>query len=130
LLGVAALLWDWRIRIAVALATALMLAVAQRRGLLSAPPGWLATRPVLWLGRISYSLFLIHFPVILLVNAGVAQLGAHPPWVDLMAMLAALALAMGAATLLHRWVECRPASAPLTLFLLGVLLACGLLVPA
>ena len=128
--GIAALAWDWRIRIAVALATALVLAVAQRRGLLSDPPRWLASRPMLWLGRISYSLFLIHFPVILLVNAGVAQLGVHSPWLDLLGMLAALALAMGAATLLYRCVESRPASAPLTLLLLGVLVACGLLVPA
>ncbi|MBS0453516.1 MAG: acyltransferase [Proteobacteria bacterium] len=126
-LGVVALLWDWRIRIAIALAMALLLALGQRRGWLSAPPAWLAAEPLLWLGRISYSLFLIHFPVILLVNALVAQIGVHSPWVDLLGMLAAVVLALGAAALLHRWVESRPASARLTLALLLALLVGGML---
>ena len=126
-LGVVALSWDWRIRIAIALAVALLLALGQRRGWLSAPPAWLAARPLLWLGRISYSLFLIHFPVILLVNALVAQLGPHSPWVDLLCMAAAVVLAMGAAALLHRWVESRPPSGRMTLALLLALLAGGML---
>ena len=129
-LGVVALLWDWRIRIAIALAVALLLSVAQRRGWLSAPPAWLAAEPLLWLGRISYSLFLIHFPVILLVNAVVAQLGVHAPWVDLLGMVAALVLAIGAAALLYRWVESRPASGRMTLALLLALLAGGVLATA
>ena len=129
-LGAGALFWDWRIRIAIALAIAMLLAVGQRRGWLSAPPAWLAAEPLLWLGRISYSLFLIHFPVILLVNAVVAQLGIHSPWIDLLGMLAALVLAMGAAALLHRWVESRPPSGRMTLVLLLALLAGGMLAAA
>lgn len=126
-LGVVALLWDWRIRIAIALAMALVLAVGQRRGWLSAPPAWFGAEPLLWLGRISYSLFLIHFPVILLVNAVVAQIGLHSPWIDLLGMLAAVVLAIGAAALLYRWVESRPASGRMTLALLVALLAGGAL---
>ena len=126
-LGVVALLWDWRIRIAIALGMALLLAVLQRRGWLSAPPLWLAAEPLLWLGRISYSLFLIHFPVILLVNAVVVQLGVHAPWIDLLGMVAAVALAIGAAALLYRWVESRPPSGPMTLALLVALVAAGAL---
>ena len=128
--GAAALLWDWRIRIAIALAAALLLALAQRRGWLGAPPALLESRPLLWLGSISYSLFLIHFPIILLVNAVAARLGPHSPWVDVLAMAAAVALAIGAAALLHRWVESRPASWRLTLGLLAALLTCGALVAA
>lgn len=129
-LGAAALAWDWRIRIAIALATALLLAVAQRRGALAAPPAWLASRPLLWLGRISYSLFLIHFPVILLVNALASLAGADTPGLCLLDMALALALAIGAAALLHRWVESRPASGRLTASLMAVLLASGALVAA
>lgn len=126
-LGVMALLWDWRIRIAIALAMALMLAVGQRRGWLSAPPAWPAAEPLLWLGRISYSLFLIHFPLILLVNAVVVQIGLHSPWIDLLGMLVAVVLAIGAAALLYRWVESRPPSWRMTLALLVALLAGGAL---
>lgn len=126
-LGVVALLWDWRIRIAIALAMALMLAVGQRRGWLSAPPAWPAAEPLLWLGRISYSLFLIHFPLILLVNAVVVQIGLHSPWIDLLGMLVAVVLAIGAAALLYRWVESRPPSWRMTLALLVALLAGGAL---
>jgi len=126
-LGMLALLWDWRIRIAIALAMALVLAVGQRRGWLAMPPAWLASAPLLWLGRVSYSLFLIHFPVILLANALMSQLGAHSPWLDLLGMLATLALAMAAAALLHRGVESRPASWRLALGLLLGLVAGGTL---
>ena len=126
-LGVVALLWDWRIRIAIALGMAVLLAVLQRRGWLSAPPAWLARKPLPWLGRISYSLFLIHFPVILLVNAAVEQLGVHAPWIDLLGMGAAVGLAIGAAALLHRWVESRPASGRMTLALLVALVGAGAL---
>lgn len=126
-LGIVALLWDWRIRIAIALALALLLAVGQRRGWLSAPPAWLATAPLLWLGRISYSLFLIHFPVILLMNALVAQIGARSPWVDLFGMLATMGLALAAAAVLYRWVESRRPSGRVTLALLFALLIGGLL---
>lgn len=127
-LGAAALAWEWRSRIAIAVVVALGLALAQRRNWLGAPPALLAARPLLWLGRISYSLFLIHFPVILLVNAAMARLGPHSPWVDLLGMAAAVALAIAAAALLYRWVESRPASWRFTAALLAGLLACGALV--
>ena len=126
-LGASALLWEWRSRIAIAVIVALTLALAQRRGWLGAPPALLSARPLLWLGRISYSLFLIHFPVILLVNAVVARLGPHSPWIDVLGMAAAVALAIAAAALLHRWVESRPASWSFTAALFAGLLACGVL---
>lgn len=126
-MGAIALLWDWRIRIAIALAVALLLAAGLRRGWLAAPPAWLSAQPLLWLGRISYSLFLIHFPAILLVNALVAQVRVHSPWVDLAGMWAALGVALVAAALLHRWVESRPPSGRGMLALLLALLVGGAL---
>lgn len=65
-----ALLMDFRLRIAVALAVALTLALARRSGLFKKLPPW---RSVAYLGRISYSMFLMHFAVCLLANAAFAH---------------------------------------------------------
>ena len=128
LIGGAALALDWRSRIAIALVTALAVAVVQRRGGL-APAAWPRLgAPLVRLGRISYSLFLIHFPVLLLVSAVVTQLLPATPWIDLLGLLATFALSIAAASLLYRWVESRPATWRAVLALFAGLLACGLLV--
>jgi len=128
LVGVGALMIDWRSRIAIALVTALLIAVAQRRQWLS-PAHWPAAAvPLQQLGRISYSLFLIHFPVLLAVNALVAGLRPHGPWVDLLGMVATFGLSVGAAVLLYRGVEARPASLRSVCTLFAALLVSGLIV--
>ena len=66
LAALASLAIDFRIRIAVALGVALVLAVAGRSGAALRYPG---ARIGEALGRISYSVFLVHFPVCLVVNA-------------------------------------------------------------
>ena len=63
--AVAALIVDFRLRIALALAVALLLGFGRRSGLLEK---WPDARPLAFLGQISYSLFLVHFPVLLLAN--------------------------------------------------------------
>lgn len=75
MLGLAgtALALDFRGRLLVALLVALTLVWLQRNGR-SAVRRWLQTPWLLGLGQISYSVFLIHFPVCLLVNALVSQL--------------------------------------------------------
>lgn len=95
---------DWRDRVLVAGATALLL-LAGAHGQLAWH--WLSSRLVAWLGRISYAVFLIHYPVALLVGAPVARqwpdsLGAHAAGLGI-AWLSSLA----AATLLHNMVEGR-----------------------
>jgi len=130
LVGAAALALDWRSRIAIALVTALAVAVVQHRDGL-APAAWPRIgAPLVRLGRISYSLFLIHFPVLLLVSAAMSRLLPATPWIDLMGLLATFALSIAAASLLYRWVESRPATWRAVLGLFGALLACGLLVSA
>ena len=128
LVGVGALAIDWRSRIAIALVTALLIAVAQRRHWLS-PAHWPAAAvPLQRLGRMSYSLFLIHFPVLLAMNAAVANAGPHGPWVDALGLVATFGLSVAAAALLYRWVEARPASWRAVFTLFAMLMVSGLIV--
>ena len=102
--AVAALLLEFRWRLCLALMVAVLLAGACNRG-------WLWTWPDIatlnWLGQISFALFLVHYPVLLLVNTAYASLGVDS------VMLAGFCLAMGvvlsiaAADLFHRTVESR-----------------------
>ena len=130
--GVIALGIDWRSRIATALVTSLVLSLAQRPGGLSTvrwPPALCAVvRRVGSLGRISYSLFLIHFSVILLVSALFSRLEPLSPWVDALGMLATFGLSVGAASVLYRMVEVRPATWRAVLTLFAAMLACGAVV--
>lgn len=63
---IAALVVDFRSRIAVALLTALTLGVSRRWGFIADRP---KAKLLAYLGKISYSVFLAHFPVLLVVNA-------------------------------------------------------------
>ena len=105
-LGALALALDFRARILVALVTALGLVWALRR------PLNLPTGPaVAWLqrlGQMSYSVFLVHFPVCLLVNALVHQVWPTAVWANALGMLAAFGLSLAAGRQLYRAVE-RPA---------------------
>lgn len=100
-LGICALSLEYRPRIAVALATALLLALANRGALMS----WPASSTLGWLGKISYSLFLIHFPVCLVINALVHTLAPESPVINLLGMLAAWAASLLAGMLFYRHVE-------------------------
>jgi len=105
-IALAALFIDFRLRIAIALAVALTLGLSHRSGALERLPEW----PVLaFLGRISYSLFLVHFPVCLLANALFVRLGLNAPGTALAFMALAWAASIAVATLFYRWVE-KPAA--------------------
>ena len=98
----AALVTDFRLRLALALAVALLLAGGRRGGWLER---WPDVAPLNFLGRISYALFLVHFPVLLLANALYAGLGLTSPGAALAVLLLAVASSVGLATLFHRWLE-------------------------
>jgi peptidoglycan/LPS O-acetylase OafA/YrhL len=104
LLMAAGLAWSWRPRLAVALATALFLYSASAFG-------WLQSRPrgpaLAWLGRISYSLFLIHFPVSLVVSTLWVRLGYVSPEAALAGMAVSYAASLAAAAVFHWGVEHR-----------------------
>lgn len=98
----AALIVDFRLRIAVALATALLLACARRGGWLE---HWPRGQVVAFLGRISYSVFLVHFPVCLVVNAVVSHVAPGRPVINALGIVAAWLASNTAGALFHRYVE-------------------------
>jgi peptidoglycan/LPS O-acetylase OafA/YrhL len=93
-----ALALDWRNRIALAGATALLLVVAADRRLLE-------SRVVAWAARISYPLFLVHYPVALVVGALVWRLWPTSVAANAAGLVAAWLASLLAAALLHRVAE-------------------------
>lgn len=95
-------LWvEFRGRIVLALLAALVLGLAAKRPAGAMP----AQRLVAYLASTSYALFLLHFPVCLLVNAGFARLGLADPLSGAMGMLLAWAASLWAAGVFHRRIE-------------------------
>lgn len=112
-LGAVALSLDFRTRIALALAAALLLVwvaalPSDWPATGAAPPAW--RRAASALARMSYSVFLVHFPVGLLVNALVAHVWPAHALANALGMVAAFVLALAAGWLLHQGVERRRAS--------------------
>lgn len=104
-LGVAALVVDFRLRIAVALATALLLAISRRGDWLERWPGGRLADLSAYFGKISYSVFLVHFPVCLVVNAAVSHLAPGQPVLNALGMGAAWVASNLAGAVFHRYVE-------------------------
>ena len=104
-LAVAALAVDFRPRIAVATGVMLFLGLAARHGFLHTLP---VPAAVSRLARISYSVFLVHFPLCLLVNATVTAFFPANPVINIIGMLAALGLSIAGGALFYRRVESHP----------------------
>ena len=111
-IGVLALAWDFRLRIALALLTALILSVSHQRLVTVSAPDRARSSAAKWLsqwlarlGTASYALFLTHFAVLILANAVWAQIGwtfANSPAV--FALIAWL-LCLPVALVFERFVE-------------------------
>ncbi|MFA9439088.1 acyltransferase family protein [Uliginosibacterium sp. sgz301328] len=99
-----ALYVDFRERIAVAGVVALALALAEWRGGLER---WPSSKALAFLGRISYSVFLVHFPVCLLINAFFDRFMPEDPVINLMGIAVAWAASVACGTLFYRAVESR-----------------------
>lgn len=99
-----ALLLDWRDRVLLAGATALFLIAALRT---SAAARCLDWAPLRRLGRISYSVFLVHFGVCLLVNAAVATWWPQSLPAAAAGMVLAYGLSLLAGRVLYEAVERR-----------------------
>ena len=98
-------LWlDYRSRILVALFVACLIGLARCSGTLER---WPKSRVIGWLGQISYSVFLIHFPVCLVINALFERFAPHTPLVQLGGILLAWAASLASGALFHYQVEKR-----------------------
>ena len=101
---VAALLVDFRSRIVVAAVVAGLLAWARLSGGLTR---WQMPDIVSWLGRISFSIFLVHFPVCLVINAAVARFLPATPLVNAMGLVLAFLCSIAAGAVFFRLFEGR-----------------------
>ncbi|HMW55089.1 MAG TPA: acyltransferase [Accumulibacter sp.] len=97
-----ALLLDYRPRLVVALLVALAIGLARIYGWLE---NWPRSRLIAYLGQISYSVFLVHFPICLLINGLFARFAASDPWVNLAGMCIAWLASIAAGALFFRYVE-------------------------
>jgi peptidoglycan/LPS O-acetylase OafA/YrhL len=102
MLGGLALLLAFRERIVVSLATAVLLGFAPSRGWMhwGARSRWIA-----WLAPRSYSVFLIHFPVCLLVNALWVQYFTLGAWINIAGMIVALVASVAIGGQFFRLIE-------------------------
>jgi peptidoglycan/LPS O-acetylase OafA/YrhL len=98
----AASVLDFRVRIAVALLTALVLVAVHRWGLLLLNR---RSSVVATMGRISYAIFLVHFSVCLIVNAAFTRFASEEPLMQALGVLVAWAASIVVGALFHHWVE-------------------------
>jgi peptidoglycan/LPS O-acetylase OafA/YrhL len=95
---------DFRARLVLAAATAALLVLVQGQV-------WLAklssVRPLQRLGLVTYSLFLVHFPICLLVNAWWSYGLPPDPWMAMLGMGIAWVLSMAGAVIFYHVVETR-----------------------
>jgi peptidoglycan/LPS O-acetylase OafA/YrhL len=103
-----ALALDFRGRMALATVIALLLIWFQTGSQAgNSRDGRLRQRWLEQIGRMSYSIFLIHFPVCILVNAVVSHFWPMQLVANALGLLAAFALSLLAGALLYRGVEAR-----------------------
>jgi peptidoglycan/LPS O-acetylase OafA/YrhL len=93
---------DFRVRIAVALVTALVLVAVYRWGLLFPDR---RSSVIAFMGRISYAVFLVHFSVCLVVNAAFTRFATAEPLMQALGVLVAWAASIATGALFYRWVE-------------------------
>jgi peptidoglycan/LPS O-acetylase OafA/YrhL len=104
LAAIVALALDFRLRIAVALVTTVLLLLASRSRLPKRCPGG---RVLAYLSRIAYSVFLVHFPICLVVNAAWSRFVPDDPWQQGLGITFAWAASVATGALFHRLVESR-----------------------
>ncbi|MCE9546377.1 MAG: acyltransferase family protein [Planctomycetia bacterium] len=92
----------WRWRLIDSLVPALLLFAGGKLALIDR---WPRSRIVGYLGRSSYSFFLVHFSVLVLVATLWVRAGWNTPWAAVAGLLVAAMLSLAAAAVIYRWVE-------------------------
>ena len=103
-LVIAALVVQFRARILIALCVALALGLAQGHGFMTR---WPKSKLIAWFGRISYSVFLVHFPIFLVVNGLFVHFVPHRAALQFAGLLLAWGASVGGGALFYRLVESR-----------------------
>jgi peptidoglycan/LPS O-acetylase OafA/YrhL len=98
---------EWRWRLAVAMLVGWLLLSLQ----LNFATRWPANAAVLWLGKISYSLFLVHFPALVFIAAIWTRHDWTSPEAASLGLFVAFALSLALAAAFHRWIEAPSAAA-------------------
>lgn len=124
LLVAGALLVEFRIRIAVAGTMMLLLGFARRYFTREERP---ALKPLTYLGSASYSIFLVHFPLCMLVNAAFAHYFPYQPFVNALGLLLAFCISILGGILFFHWVENRATDHKARLPILAGFMASALL---
>ncbi|WP_342119266.1 acyltransferase family protein [Pseudoduganella sp. OTU4001] len=102
MLALVALAIDFRSRLALALVVACVLVLFGRMRTGGEGRAWASVN---WLAQISYAVFLIHFPVCLLVNAAFTRFVPADPALQGLGVLTAWAASLAAGALFYRLVE-------------------------
>lgn len=101
-LGVIALLLEFRNPITVAFATAVLVSIASQNGWLEK---WPKPGVLTWLGHRSYSIFLIHYGICIAFNAIWSRFFPTGVAINAFGMLAAILTSVAAGALLYRYIE-------------------------
>jgi peptidoglycan/LPS O-acetylase OafA/YrhL len=112
ILGLMALWLEPRLRIGLAWGMALILAIWPEPDKTVTERSWILSlrRALSTIALRSYSLFLTHFAISLMVSAVWFHAGWQDPWINLLGLLLAFALSLMAGYGMYRWVESRPAT--------------------
>ena len=102
-LAVAALLIDYRPRIAVALIVAIALGSGRYTGFIES---WPKSKIIAWLGQISYSVFLVHFPICLIINGLFEHFAPHTPGIQFAGIAIAWLASTGGGAIFYYRIEC------------------------
>jgi peptidoglycan/LPS O-acetylase OafA/YrhL len=99
---VVAMLFEWRWRLVIAMVFGMLLFVAEGA---AQRQRWSSGRLIAGLGRISFSLFLVHFPVLILVSTVWSRLGWDSAEAAVGGLGAAFMLSLLMAAAFYRWIE-------------------------
>ncbi len=97
-----AIAFDWRWRLVSAVVVGLLLYGAGKSGLATR---WPKSRLIARMGKVSYSLFLVHFPVLIIVASLWEKFSWTSPFQAIAGLLTAFLLSVAASFVLHRYVE-------------------------
>ena len=103
-----AMLFEWRWRLGVAMVVGALLVWSLESGFAAR---WPRQAALLWLGRVSYSLFLVHFPVLVFVAALWSHLEWTSPPLATLGLVVAFFASLALAGIFYRWIEAPSARA-------------------